>query len=188
VAFDGGGAGTVVADDAALVLHHRERGTKVRSGPRKMRRGAASGALSGRTAAASQGKSGREVAACLSADEKERGRKGEQDGGQRLLWRLGGAGGEKRGQAGSGVRRRTEGKWGRERGPGHGGGGGQPGGRRRPLDDGCGQWGYGATGTGASDPVRARLTDGARRRRGAVASGWVREGVRGSEAAAASGR
>jgi hypothetical protein len=94
VAFDGGGAGTVVADDTALVLHHRERGTKVRSGPRKMRRGAASGALSGRTAAASQGKSGREVralaseadgpilgrteevAACLSADEKERGRKG----------------------------------------------------------------------------------------------------------------
>jgi hypothetical protein len=43
VAFDGGGAGTVVTDDAALVLHHGERWRKVRWGPSKARRGAASG-------------------------------------------------------------------------------------------------------------------------------------------------
>jgi hypothetical protein len=52
VAFDGNGAGTVVADDVALVLHHGERGRKVRWGPRKARRGAASGSPSGWTTAA----------------------------------------------------------------------------------------------------------------------------------------
>jgi hypothetical protein len=51
VAFGGGGAGTVVADDAALVLHHGERGRKVSWEPRKARRGAASGSPSGWTTA-----------------------------------------------------------------------------------------------------------------------------------------
>jgi hypothetical protein len=51
VAFGGGGAGTVVADDTALVLHHGERGRKVSWGPRKVRRGTASGSPSGRTTA-----------------------------------------------------------------------------------------------------------------------------------------
>jgi hypothetical protein len=58
VAFGGGGAGTVVADDAALVLHHGERGRKVRWGPTKARRGAASDSPSERTVVASWGKSG----------------------------------------------------------------------------------------------------------------------------------
>jgi hypothetical protein len=40
---------------------------------------------------------------------------------------------------------------------------------------------------GMGDPSRARLTDGAGRRRGPVGSGGVREGVRGSEAVVASG-
>jgi hypothetical protein len=49
------------ADDAALVLHHRERGRKVRWGPRNARRGTASSSPSGRTAVASRGKSWRGV-------------------------------------------------------------------------------------------------------------------------------
>jgi hypothetical protein len=52
VAFGGGGAGTVVVNDVALVLHHGERERKVRWEPRKARRGAASGSPSGRTATA----------------------------------------------------------------------------------------------------------------------------------------
>jgi hypothetical protein len=40
---------------------------------------------------------------------------------------------------------------------------------------------------GAGDPARARLTDRVGRRQGPAGSAWVREGVRGSEAAAASG-
>jgi hypothetical protein len=97
VAFDGGGAGTVVTNDATLVLHHGERGRKLRWGPRKARRGAASGSPSVRKAAASREKLRREaralaseadglilgrmgeVAACLSAGEKER------NGGRRLF-------------------------------------------------------------------------------------------------------
>jgi hypothetical protein len=64
VAFDGSGGRSVVADDdVALVLHHGERGRKVRWGPRKARRGATRGSPSGRTAAASQGKSRRGVMA-----------------------------------------------------------------------------------------------------------------------------
>jgi hypothetical protein len=140
VAFDGSGAGTVVADDAALVLHHGERGRKVRWGPRKTRMGAASGSPSGRTAAASRGKSGREaralaseangpilgrtgeVAVCFCAGEKEQGGKGEWDGGRRLLWWLGGAGGEERWQGGPGFGATWRGKWGRERDPKRGGG------------------------------------------------------------------
>jgi hypothetical protein len=82
---------------------HRRRGPsrapqgkreKVRWGPRKARRGAASGSPSGRMVAVSQGKSGREaralaseadgpilgrtgeVAACSNAGEKERGKRG----------------------------------------------------------------------------------------------------------------
>jgi hypothetical protein len=43
MAFGGSGAGTVVADDAAQVLHHRERERRVRWGSRRARRGAASG-------------------------------------------------------------------------------------------------------------------------------------------------
>jgi hypothetical protein len=39
VAVDGGGARTVVADEAALVLHHGGRERKVRWGPRMMERG-----------------------------------------------------------------------------------------------------------------------------------------------------
>jgi hypothetical protein len=83
----------VIADDAALVLHHEERGREVRWGPRKARRGAASSSTTRQTAAASQDKSGREVralafeanglilgrmgevAVCLSMGEKA-GRKG----------------------------------------------------------------------------------------------------------------
>jgi hypothetical protein len=94
VAFNYGGAGTVVADDAALVLHHGESRRKVRWGPRKARRDAASSSPSGRTTAMSWGKSGREaralaseadglilgrtleVAACLSTGVKERGARG----------------------------------------------------------------------------------------------------------------
>jgi hypothetical protein len=89
VVFDGGGAGTVVADDAAQVLHYWERARKVRWGQRKARRGAASGSP---MKAGSGGVSGEiwersealvskadgmipggtgEVAACLSAGEKE---------------------------------------------------------------------------------------------------------------------
>jgi hypothetical protein len=43
VAFGGGGASTVVADNAAQVPHHGERGRKVRWGPRKVGQGATSG-------------------------------------------------------------------------------------------------------------------------------------------------
>jgi hypothetical protein len=146
----------VVTDDAALVLHNRERGRKVWWGPRKARRGAASGSPSGLTVV-SWGRSGREaralaseadgpipgrmgeVAACLSVGEKEQGGKGERDDGRRLLWRLGGAGGEERGR-GSGVRRRVEGKAGKREGAPSVVGGGL-GRRHRP-------------------PARARLTDG----------------------------
>jgi hypothetical protein len=53
VALDGDGGLLVVIDDAAIVLHHGERGRKVRWGPRKVRRGTASGSPSRRTAAAS---------------------------------------------------------------------------------------------------------------------------------------
>jgi hypothetical protein len=49
VAFGGGGAGTVVADDVTLVLHHGERGRKVRWVPRKATWGTASGSPSRRT-------------------------------------------------------------------------------------------------------------------------------------------
>jgi hypothetical protein len=58
VAFGGGGAGTVVADVAALVLHHGERGRKVRWEPMKVRRGAASGSPSERTTMAMEGSGG----------------------------------------------------------------------------------------------------------------------------------
>jgi hypothetical protein len=65
VVFGNGGAGTVVTDDAALVLHHGERGRKVRWGLRKVRRGAASGSPSGWTV----------------------GRLGRNQGGKRGPWR-----------------------------------------------------------------------------------------------------
>jgi hypothetical protein len=92
VAFDDGGAGTVVADGAAQALHHGERGRKARWGPRKVKWGTASGSpvkadggdVSGEigersVALASEADgqiSGRmgEVVACLSAGEKERSR------------------------------------------------------------------------------------------------------------------
>jgi hypothetical protein len=47
VAFCGGGAGTVVADDAAQVLHHGERGRKVRWGSRRAEEAWASGSPNG---------------------------------------------------------------------------------------------------------------------------------------------
>jgi hypothetical protein len=37
--FDGGGAGTVVTDDVAHVLHHGERKRRVRWGSRRAERG-----------------------------------------------------------------------------------------------------------------------------------------------------
>jgi hypothetical protein len=37
--FDGGGAGTVVTDDVAHVLHHGERKRRVRWGSRRVERG-----------------------------------------------------------------------------------------------------------------------------------------------------
>jgi hypothetical protein len=95
VAFDGGGAGTVVTDDVALALHHRERDRKVRWGPKRPGRGATSGSPSRRMRATSRGKSGRgvtdlvseaggpilgrmgEAAACMSTGEKEWGGKGK---------------------------------------------------------------------------------------------------------------
>jgi hypothetical protein len=43
VAFGGGGASIVVADDATQVLHHGERDKRVRWGSRRARRGTASG-------------------------------------------------------------------------------------------------------------------------------------------------
>jgi hypothetical protein len=112
VAFDGGGGLSVVADDTSLVLHHVERGRKVRWGPRKVRRGAPSGSPSGRTTAASQGKIsegsddpsvrgwlpilGRmgEASTCLSAGEKARAERGNGMAVDAFLWWLGGAGGE----------------------------------------------------------------------------------------------
>jgi hypothetical protein len=164
-------------------------------GDKKNRAATASRGRSGREARALAseadgpilGKTG-EVAACLSAGEKEQGKKGERDGGRRLLWRLGGAGGEERGQGGPGFGAAWRGKRGRERGPRsrrRGGGSWRP---PSALDwravglrrDRGGQRGMG-------DPSRARLTDGAGRRRGPVGSGGVREGVRGSEAVVASG-
>jgi hypothetical protein len=122
------GAGTVVANDAALVLHHRERGRKVTWGPRKARRGATSGSLSGRMTAASRGKSGRqtralaseanglipgrtgEVAVCLSASEKERGERGNGTAtdtfyGSSVVWA------ERKGAGGPGFGAAWRGKW-----------------------------------------------------------------------------
>jgi hypothetical protein len=99
------------------------------------------------------------------AGEKERGGKGEQGGGRRPLWRLGGADGEERGQVeGSGVQRHVEGKIG----------------KRDWAPGGHVRWGTG-------DPACARLIDGVGRHRGPVGIGWVREGVRGSEAVATLG-
>jgi hypothetical protein len=93
---------------------------------------------------------------------------------------------ERKGGRGFGVRCRMEGKMGkREGGPGTAGGdssaagiGPQP----------AGLWHDRGGRRGTGDPTHARLTDGAERRRGLVGSGWVREGVRRSEAVAASGR
>jgi hypothetical protein len=127
VAFGSSGAGTVVADDMAQVLHHGERGREVKWGPRKARRGTASGSPSGRTAVVSRRKSGREaralaseadgsilgrtgeVAACLSAIKKEQG---ERAAGR---WPTPFCGGsearvEREGAGGSGDWRRVEGK------------------------------------------------------------------------------
>jgi hypothetical protein len=47
VAFDGGGAGTVVAVDAAQVMHHGERERRVRWGSRRPEEVRASGSPSG---------------------------------------------------------------------------------------------------------------------------------------------
>jgi hypothetical protein len=66
VAFDVGGGLSVVANDAGLVLHHREIGRKVRWGPRKARRGVASGSPSGRATVVTRGKSRRGVMALAS--------------------------------------------------------------------------------------------------------------------------
>jgi hypothetical protein len=97
VAFGGGGAGTVVADNAAQVQHHGERERRVRWGSRRLRRGAASsspvkadsGGVSGEIGGGrGEGRSEvlaseagepiprrtGEVAACLSAGAKKRSR------------------------------------------------------------------------------------------------------------------
>jgi hypothetical protein len=97
VAFDGGGAGTVVADDTALVLHHGERERKVKWGRRKARRGTTSGSPSG----LNLGRTG-EVAACLSVAEKERGRKGKRDSDQCLFMAARWCGRDEREQGGPG--------------------------------------------------------------------------------------
>jgi hypothetical protein len=47
VALGGGGAGTVVTDDAAQVLHHGERERRVRWGSRRAEEARASGSPSG---------------------------------------------------------------------------------------------------------------------------------------------
>jgi hypothetical protein len=107
----------VVTDDTALVLHHGERGRKVRWGPRKARRGVANGSPSGRTTVASWWKSGRRVTAlaseagrpilgrtgeavtCLSTGEKERGKRGA---GRRSAPFCGGSVAWQRGKGGGG--------------------------------------------------------------------------------------
>jgi hypothetical protein len=55
-AFDDSGAGTVVTDDAAQVLHHGERKRRVRWGSRRAEEAWASGSLSGGTTATAQRK------------------------------------------------------------------------------------------------------------------------------------
>jgi hypothetical protein len=94
----------------------------------------------------------REVAACLSAGEKERGGKGERDDGRRLLWWLGGAGGEERGQ---GVRGSVP----------HGGQNGEERGGARARQGGTAQRpasapsrrGCGTTGAGGGERVTRRM-------------------------------
>jgi hypothetical protein len=76
VAFGDGGAGTVVTDDAALVLHHGERGRKVRWEPRKGRRGAASGSPSGRTTTTME-ESGGVPSLSITVGGQEAGREGQ---------------------------------------------------------------------------------------------------------------
>jgi hypothetical protein len=56
VAFNGGGGLSVVPDDTALVLHHRERGRKVRWGPNRRKEARANASREGRTTAASRWK------------------------------------------------------------------------------------------------------------------------------------
>jgi hypothetical protein len=92
----------------------------------------------------------------LSAGEKEQGKKGERDGGRRLLWRLGGAGGEERGQGGPGFGAAWRGKRGRERWPrSRRRGGGELGGHHQPSTGG--RWGLGATGVGNGAWVTRRV-------------------------------
>jgi hypothetical protein len=57
-AFDGGGAGTVVTDDAAQLLHHGERKRWVRWGSRRAEEARASGSPSGGTTATARQKIG----------------------------------------------------------------------------------------------------------------------------------
>jgi hypothetical protein len=122
VAFDGCGAGTVVADDAAQVLHHGERKRRVMLGSRRVEEARASGSPRGWTAAMAQWNLGRgaailaseagglsegrteEAAVCLSSSEKEQRGKGEQDGDGWLLNALGRATEGKRGRQGGGAR------------------------------------------------------------------------------------
>jgi hypothetical protein len=109
--------------------------------------------------------------------KKGTGQKGGTSGGRRLLWWLGGAA-ERNGAGGSGGRHCVEGGNGGEReGPGHDGGqlgrpATTPSRRARavqlPRDRGGRR--------GAGDSARGRLTSGARRQRGPVVSGGVREG------------
>jgi hypothetical protein len=76
--FDGGGVGTVVADDAAEVLHHGERKRRVRWGSRRVEEARASGTPSEGTVAIARWKIGEG-----SGDFGVRGRwtESKEDGG-----------------------------------------------------------------------------------------------------------
>jgi hypothetical protein len=119
VAFGGGGAGMVVTDDAAQVLHHKERGRKVRWGSRRARRGTASGS----PVKADSGGVSREIGerkqgtiVCGRRADFGKDGRGERDGGQRLSNALGHAVEGKRGRQGVRGGRRVEGGNGKEEG------------------------------------------------------------------------
>jgi hypothetical protein len=90
---------------------------------------------------------------------------------------------------GGGVRCHVEGKMGkRERASGTVGDSSMAGISSRPTDAGSAIAARQGRATGRERRGRERLTGGTGRRRGPVGSAWVREGMRESEAAAASGR
>jgi hypothetical protein len=153
VAFSGGGAGTVVANDMAQVLHHGEREGRLRWGSRRVRRGTASGSpvkangcgVSGEIRGEKRGPGVRGQRADSGKDGGGGGmlehgcegveRRGEWDGGRWLLTALGRtAEGKKREAGGPGVGATWREGMGRKRVPGRcmeGGNGKNEGGDRR---------------------------------------------------------